>query len=67
MINEENAGEGREVHKGTLNLMWGGVWVPLGEAEFLVEQGKVVKVLSYTPKVSTDPPTEDFQKSRDDI
>jgi hypothetical protein len=42
-------GVGRNVHKGTLNVMWGGVWVPLGEAEFLVEDGRIVKVLSYTP------------------
>lgn len=62
----ESTGEGREVHKGVLNLMWRGVWVPLGEAEFLVEQGRVVKVLSYTPKVSTDIPTEEFQMPRDD-
>lgn len=40
----------RTTHKGTLNVMWGGVWVPLGDAEFLVENGRIVKVLSYTPR-----------------
>lgn len=41
---------GRYMHKGQLNVMWGGVWVPLGDAEFLVEDGKIVKVISYTPR-----------------
>lgn len=42
--------EGRQTHRGTLNVMWGGVWVPLGDAEFLVEDGRIVKVISYTPR-----------------
>lgn len=45
---------GRHTHKGTLNVMWGGVWIPLGEAEFLTENGRVVKVLSYTPREFRD-------------
>lgn len=49
-MDDENAGPGRNIHKGTLNVMWNGAWFPLGEAEFLVEEGRIVKVLSYTPK-----------------
>jgi hypothetical protein len=45
---------GRHMHKGTLNVMWGGVWVPLGDAEFLTENGRIVKVISYTPREFTD-------------
>lgn len=49
-MDDENAGEGREVHKGTLVVMWNGAWLEMGEAEFLAERGRVIKVLSYTPK-----------------
>lgn len=49
-MDEENAGEGREVKKSVLNLMWGGVWLPIGDAEVLVEKGRIVKVLSFTPR-----------------
>lgn len=45
---------GRHTHKGTLNVMWGGVWVPLGEAEFLTENGRVIKIISYTPREFRD-------------
>lgn len=45
---------GRHVHKGTLSVMWGGVWVPLGEAEFETDNGRVVNVLSYTPREFRD-------------
>lgn len=41
---------GRTIHKGVLNVMWNGRWVPLGQAEFLEEDGRIVKVLSYTPR-----------------
>lgn len=47
---DENAGPGRQTRKSNLHVMWGGVWVELGEAEFLVEDGRIVKVLSFTPK-----------------
>lgn len=47
---EHISSEGRQTHRGTLNVMWGGVWVPLGDAEFLVEDGRIVKVISYTPR-----------------
>lgn len=40
----------RTIHKGKLNVMWNGAWLELGEAEFLAEKGRVVKVLSYTPR-----------------
>jgi hypothetical protein len=40
---------GRQIHKGKMNVMWNGAWVELGEAEFLVEDGRIVKVVSYTP------------------
>lgn len=50
MMSDENAGEGREIHKGKVNLMYGGVWLDIGDAEFLAEQGRVVKVLSFTPR-----------------
>jgi hypothetical protein len=51
-VNEDESTEesGRILHKGTLNVMWGGVWVPLGDAEFLTENGRIVKVVSYTPR-----------------
>lgn len=40
-----------ELKKGTLNLMWGGVWVPIGEAEFVTtEDDRIEKVVSFTPK-----------------
>ena len=51
---------GRHIHKGTLNVMWGGVWVPLGDAEFLTENGRIVKVISYTPREF--PPSEQGQQ-----
>lgn len=42
---------GQQTHKGTLSIMWGGVWVPLGDAEFLVdENSRITKVISFTPK-----------------
>jgi hypothetical protein len=41
--------DGREMRKGELNVMHDGRWVPLGEAEFLVEDGKIVKFISFTP------------------
>ena len=47
---------GQSIHKGTLNVMWGGVWVPLGEAEFLTdENNRILKVISYTPRVPGAP------------
>ncbi len=41
---------GEHIHRGTLNIVWGGVWVPLGDAEFLTHNGTVIKVISFTPR-----------------
>lgn len=40
---------GRTIHKGVLNVMWNGRWIPFGVAEFLTENGRIVKVISCTP------------------
>lgn len=45
---------GRHTHKGTLCVMWGGVWVPLGEAEFVTNNGLIIQVLSYIPREFRD-------------
>lgn len=42
---------GRNTQKATLSVMWGGVWVPIGDAEFLAdENNQIVKVISFTPR-----------------
>lgn len=42
---------GEQIQKSTLHIMWGGVWVPLGDVEFLTRDGEIIKVISYTPRV----------------
>lgn len=40
-----------EIKKGNAQLMWGGLWVDLGEVEFTVtENNTIEKIISYTPR-----------------
>lgn len=41
---------GMTLRKGTLNVMWNGVWVAVGEAELLAAEGKIKKIVSFTPR-----------------
>jgi hypothetical protein len=59
VTNEVQAGvpmvPGQQIQKQTLQLMWGGVWVPMGTAEFLVdENSRIIKVISFTPQEFRD-------------
>lgn len=47
---DENAGPGRNTHTLKLQALWGGIFRDMGDAEVLVEEGKIVKVLSFTPE-----------------
>lgn len=47
---------GEHIHKGVVHVMWGGVWVPLGDAEFLTRNGEIIKVISVTPRVNREGP-----------
>lgn len=42
---------GRNIQKGKASVFWGGVWVPVGDIEFLSdENNQIVKVISVTPR-----------------
>jgi hypothetical protein len=41
---------GRHTHKGVASIMWNGVWEPIGDVEFLTQNGGIVKVISFTPR-----------------
>lgn len=50
VAHEHEYESGRTLQKRTLNVMWNGRWVPVGEVEFLAEEGRIVKIVSYTPR-----------------
>jgi hypothetical protein len=38
---------GRNNHTGIASIMWGGVWVPAMEIEFVTEDGRLVEIVSF--------------------
>lgn len=49
---------GRQIQKQALQLLWGGVWIPVGMAEFLVdENSQIVQIISFTPSESLGGPS----------
>lgn len=46
---------GQQIQKQTLQMWWGGVWVLMGTAEFLVDENShIIKVISFTPEEFRD-------------
>lgn len=49
-MTEDNAGPKREIKPRDVVVLMNGRFVDIGEAQLLIEEGKIVKVISFTPK-----------------